>query len=81
MQRFGGELREGKAGKNRRGGTSNGRIPQGLTGNWVQAEGVKGGSASSQEKVADAVLWRGAQGRVALCSYVQSSVSDSCMEG
>ena len=65
MPGFGGYLGEGKAGTQRRGGTRNGQTPPRLTGTWVQAEGVKGGSTSSQETVADAGTWRGVHGRAA----------------
>ena len=60
------ELREGETGAQRRGGTHDGRPPQGLTGTWEQADGDKGGAgAQSQETTADAGTRRGAQRRVA----------------
>ena len=43
MPRFGRELGEGKTGTHRLRQTRNGKIPQGLTGTWVQAKGRKGG--------------------------------------
>ena len=38
---------------------------KGLTGTWVKAKGVKGGSAPAQETAADAGMRRRAQGRSA----------------
>ena len=65
MPGFGGELMEGEAGKQRRGGTRDGKTPQGLTGTWMQAKGGKRGSAPSWEMSADAGIRRRAQGRAA----------------
>ena len=44
------KLGEDEAGTQRRGGTRDGRTPQGPTGTWVQAKGVKGGRAPAQER-------------------------------
>ena len=60
MPVFGGDLGGGEAGTQRRRGTLYGQTPHGLTRIWVYTEGRKGGSAPSQETVADAGTWRGA---------------------
>ena len=63
---YGGALREVEAGPQRRGGTSNGKNSQVLTGTWDQAESGKGGEGSqSQEMATDAGTWRGAQRQAA----------------
>ena len=59
------DLREGKAGAQRHGGTCNRRTPQGMTGTWVKAEGGKGGSAPSRETAVDAYMWRRMKRQVA----------------
>ena len=43
---------------------SHGQTPQGMIGTWVQAKGVKGGSAPSRETVADAGTRNGVQVQV-----------------
>ena len=50
MPRFGGELGEDESGTQIRGGTRDGRTPQGKTGTWVQAEGGKGESKPTRER-------------------------------
>ena len=61
MPIFGGNLGKGESGTQRRRGTRDGRTPQGITGNWVQAEGGKGGSALSQETEVDSGTQHGLQ--------------------
>ena len=65
VPRFGGELGDGEAGTQRRGGARDGRNPHGLTGTWVQVEGGKVGSALARETAEDAGTQRGSQGRAA----------------
>ena len=62
MPGFGGELRDGETGAQRRGGTYNGRTPQGLTWTSVNAEGGKWGGALSRETAAEADTQRWVQG-------------------
>ena len=50
MSGLGGEVGEVEVWAQRSGGTRDGRTPQGLTGNWDQAEGGKGGGSQSRKK-------------------------------
>ena len=65
MPGFGGDLGEGAAGIQRRGGTHARQTPQGTTGTWLQAKGGKGGGRTGAGTAADASTLRVAQGRAA----------------
>ena len=57
MPGFGGDLREGDSGTQRRKGTRAGRTPQGLTGTWFQFKGRKGGGRTGAGTAEYAGTW------------------------